>query len=155
MIPLNWVCFSFFVLQWATVRMERGAKEKNHLLYKPYSLNSKWTLYNYTYGKYLLFLFAHVLVNLSDIACFGVSPVLGCSHRTWLFLSVDQSAERLGNNELRSHYLCPICLCLDLLEIIIRYMSLYNVFFFRFKDFIYLQIIMEIQLKTQEPDMIN
>ncbi|XP_051759541.1 glycerol-3-phosphate acyltransferase 4-like isoform X1 [Ctenopharyngodon idella] len=28
------------VFKWATVRMERGAKEKNHLLYKPYSLNS-------------------------------------------------------------------------------------------------------------------
>ncbi|XP_016084386.1 glycerol-3-phosphate acyltransferase 4-like [Sinocyclocheilus grahami] len=28
------------VFEWATVRMERGAKEKNHLLYKPYSLNS-------------------------------------------------------------------------------------------------------------------
>uniref|UniRef100_A0A671KI33 Glycerol-3-phosphate acyltransferase 4-like n=1 Tax=Sinocyclocheilus anshuiensis TaxID=1608454 RepID=A0A671KI33_9TELE len=27
------------VFKWATVRMERGAKEKNHLLYKPYSLN--------------------------------------------------------------------------------------------------------------------
>uniref|UniRef100_A0A671R7H8 Glycerol-3-phosphate acyltransferase 4-like n=1 Tax=Sinocyclocheilus anshuiensis TaxID=1608454 RepID=A0A671R7H8_9TELE len=28
------------VFEWATVRMERGAKEKKHLLYKPYSLNS-------------------------------------------------------------------------------------------------------------------
>lgn len=24
-------------LQWATLRMERGAKEKNHQLYKPYT----------------------------------------------------------------------------------------------------------------------
>uniref|UniRef100_A0A9J8CDJ8 Phospholipid/glycerol acyltransferase domain-containing protein n=2 Tax=Cyprinus carpio TaxID=7962 RepID=A0A9J8CDJ8_CYPCA len=28
------------VFEWATMRMERGAKEKNHLLYKPCSLNS-------------------------------------------------------------------------------------------------------------------
>ena len=26
-----------FPLQWATLRMERGAKEKNHQLYKPYA----------------------------------------------------------------------------------------------------------------------
>ena len=26
-----------FPLQWATLRMERGAKEKNHQLYKPYT----------------------------------------------------------------------------------------------------------------------
>ena len=28
---------SLFPLQWATLRMERGAKEKNHQLYKPYT----------------------------------------------------------------------------------------------------------------------
>ncbi|XP_016390276.1 glycerol-3-phosphate acyltransferase 4-like [Sinocyclocheilus rhinocerous] len=45
------------VFEWATVRMERGAKEKNHLLYKPYSLNSTCvsgcvnTVHCYTCGK--------------------------------------------------------------------------------------------------------
>lgn len=29
--------FCLFSLQWATLRIERGAKEKNHPLYKPYS----------------------------------------------------------------------------------------------------------------------
>uniref|UniRef100_A0AAR2KZC9 Phospholipid/glycerol acyltransferase domain-containing protein n=1 Tax=Pygocentrus nattereri TaxID=42514 RepID=A0AAR2KZC9_PYGNA len=32
---MSWCCF--FCLQWATLRMERGAKEKNQQLYKPYS----------------------------------------------------------------------------------------------------------------------
>lgn len=30
------VLFAVCLLQWATLRIERGAKEKNHPLYKPY-----------------------------------------------------------------------------------------------------------------------
>lgn len=59
----------FFVFQWATGRMERGAKENNHLLYKPYSLNGTCvsgcvnTVCCYTYGK-MIYYFCCVLICL-------------------------------------------------------------------------------------------
>ncbi len=51
----------------------------------------------------LLLLCAHLLVNLSGIACFGVSQVLCRSHGmcTEVFFSVDLSTERSGNNYRR------------------------------------------------------
>ncbi|XP_067251377.1 glycerol-3-phosphate acyltransferase 4-like isoform X3 [Chanodichthys erythropterus] len=58
------------VFKWATVRMERGAKEKNHLLYKPYSLNKELESWNLlTRSNYN---FQHISTRLTVLWGLGV-----------------------------------------------------------------------------------